>query len=225
MRELHLSSIISVLFDAFLKIRSQSMISFELKGISKFLSRYMDGSEHLYPWLKDAGTEGISLGLKYLSFIKSSPELGNFGCCNFVKINHIMLKRIVCISLVVLFALPLAAQGNMGKAASADSLYEFCFSLKNDMFFGVFKENETQLKALSELVDCHRSAIEAGTIPLYVDGYRRSMGMDEENLGYTYADYDKYNVTEGVRVRQGSDSKNYWGINQLGITLVWKFNQ
>lgn len=182
MRELHLSSIISVLSDAFLKIRSQSMISFEPKGISKFSSHYKDGAEHLYTWLKDAGTEGISLGLKYLSFIKSSPELGNFSCCNFVKINHIMLKKIVCISLVVLFALPLAAQGDRGETAPADSLYEFRFKPGDDRFFGIFKENETQLKALSGFVDSHRSAIEAGTMPLYVDGYCRSMDTDEENL-------------------------------------------
>lgn len=52
----------------------------------------------------------------------------------------------------------------------------------------------------------------------------RSLSLDfHATLGYTHADYDKYNVTEGVRVHQGSDSKNYWGINQLGVTLVWKF--
>ncbi len=52
----------------------------------------------------------------------------------------------------------------------------------------------------------------------------RALSLDfHAALGYTYADYDRYNVTEGVRVRQGSDSKNYWGINHLGITLVWKF--
>lgn len=42
-------------------------------------------------------------------------------------------------------------------------------------------------------------------------------------LGYTRADYDKFNVTEGVRVRtENGVKKNYWGINQLGVTLVWK---
>ena len=52
----------------------------------------------------------------------------------------------------------------------------------------------------------------------------RSLSLDfHAALGYTRADYDRYNVTDGVRVRQGSDSKNYWGINQLGVTLVWKF--
>ena len=43
-------------------------------------------------------------------------------------------------------------------------------------------------------------------------------------LGYTRAEYDQYTVTEGVRVRGGSADKDYWGINQLGVTLVWKFN-
>lgn len=41
-------------------------------------------------------------------------------------------------------------------------------------------------------------------------------------LGYSYADYDKYTVINGIRVRGGKDTKNYWGINQLGVTLVWK---
>lgn len=41
-------------------------------------------------------------------------------------------------------------------------------------------------------------------------------------MGYTRADYEKYTVTEGIRVRQGNKVKNYWGINQAGITLVWK---
>lgn len=52
----------------------------------------------------------------------------------------------------------------------------------------------------------------------------RALSLDfHAALGYTRADYDKYDVTDGVRVRQGSDSKNYWGVNQVGVTLVWKF--
>lgn len=41
-------------------------------------------------------------------------------------------------------------------------------------------------------------------------------------LGCTHADYDKYEVIDGVRVKRGTANKNYWGVNQLGITLVWK---
>lgn len=60
----------------------------------------------------------------------------------------------------------------------------------------------------------------------YMLPLNRALALDfHATLGYTYADYDKYKVTDGIRVRQGSDSKNYWGVNQLGVTLVWKFNQ
>lgn len=53
----------------------------------------------------------------------------------------------------------------------------------------------------------------------------RSLSLDfHAAVGYTRAEYDKYTVTDGIRVRQGSADKNYWGINQLGVTLVWKFN-
>ena len=60
-----------------------------------------------------------------------------------------------------------------------------------------------------------------------VGGYRLPIGkclMLDFNLGvgYTRADYEKYTVTDGVRVRRGNDVKNYWGINKAGVTLVWK---
>ena len=59
----------------------------------------------------------------------------------------------------------------------------------------------------------------------YMLELNRALSLDfHAALGYTYADYDKYKVIDGVRVRAGSDTKNYWGINQLGVTLVWKFN-
>ncbi len=41
-------------------------------------------------------------------------------------------------------------------------------------------------------------------------------------IGCTHADYEKYTVTDGVRVRQGKEKKNYWGVNRAGITLVWQ---
>lgn len=51
----------------------------------------------------------------------------------------------------------------------------------------------------------------------------RSLSLDfHAGVGYTRADYDKYKIIEGTKVRQGSDTKNYWGVNQLGVTLVWK---
>lgn len=41
-------------------------------------------------------------------------------------------------------------------------------------------------------------------------------------VGCTHADYERYTVTDGVRVRQGKEDKNYWGVNHAGVTLVWK---
>ncbi len=40
-------------------------------------------------------------------------------------------------------------------------------------------------------------------------------------VGYLKADYDKYVAINGVRVRQGKESKNWWGPVSAGVTLVW----
>lgn len=40
-------------------------------------------------------------------------------------------------------------------------------------------------------------------------------------LGYVNADYEKYTVIDGVRVRCGKETKNWWGPTQAGVTLVW----
>ena len=41
-------------------------------------------------------------------------------------------------------------------------------------------------------------------------------------VGCLHADYEKYEVIDGVRVRQGKESKNWWGPINAGVTLVWK---
>lgn len=40
-------------------------------------------------------------------------------------------------------------------------------------------------------------------------------------LGRLHADYDKYIVIDGIRVRQGKETKNWWGPISAGVTLVW----
>ena len=40
-------------------------------------------------------------------------------------------------------------------------------------------------------------------------------------LGCIHADYDKYIVIDGIRVRQGKETKNWWGPISAGVTLVW----
>lgn len=41
-------------------------------------------------------------------------------------------------------------------------------------------------------------------------------------LGYLNADYEKYEVINGVRVRRGTETKGWWGPINAGVTLVWK---
>lgn len=40
--------------------------------------------------------------------------------------------------------------------------------------------------------------------------------------GYTRAEYEKYEVKEGVRVRRGEVVKGYVGVNRVGVRLGWK---
>lgn len=44
-------------------------------------------------------------------------------------------------------------------------------------------------------------------------------------VGCSYVDYDRYRVTDGVRVRAGKGNKYYWGVNRLGVTLVYNLKQ
>ena len=41
-------------------------------------------------------------------------------------------------------------------------------------------------------------------------------------LGYLNADFEKYEVIDGVRVRRGNETKDWWGPINAGVTLVWK---
>ena len=41
-------------------------------------------------------------------------------------------------------------------------------------------------------------------------------------VGCLHEDYEKYEVIDGVRVRAGKETKNWWGPVNAGVTLVWK---
>lgn len=181
MREQYLQSLISALSDEFLRTRTQSMISFNPKGTQNLSSQKAKTSKYLYQQLDDAGREGLFPNLKDLSFIKNSPFLRNFPYCYFVKINHIMLKRIVYISLFTLLTLPLAAQNEMQKATPADSLYEFCFVAGKDMLYVLYENNRAELEHLRALVRQNYEEIANGSIPVYVDGYCNSLAGEVEN--------------------------------------------
>lgn len=51
----------------------------------------------------------------------------------------------------------------------------------------------------------------------------KALSMDFNlGIGCLHADYEKYTVTDGVRVRAGKECKNWWGPVSAGVTLVWK---
>ena len=58
-------------------------------------------------------------------------------------------------------------------------------------------------------------------------GYRlrlnKALDLDFNlGLGYLNTDYEKYEVIDGVRVRRGNETKDWWGPINAGVTLVWK---
>ena len=58
-------------------------------------------------------------------------------------------------------------------------------------------------------------------------GYRlrlnKALNLDFNlGLGYLNADFEKYEVIDGVRVRRGNETKDWWGPINAGVTLVWK---
>ena len=56
----------------------------------------------------------------------------------------------------------------------------------------------------------------------YLLQLNRALSLDFSlGIGCTHAEYDKYTVTDGVRVKQGKKGKNYWGVNHAGISLIW----
>ncbi len=61
-------------------------------------------------------------------------------------------------------------------------------------------------------------------------GYLLRMGRNFSldltiGVGCSHADFDKYRVIDGVRVWSGKESKNHWGVNRLGVTLVYHLKQ
>lgn len=57
----------------------------------------------------------------------------------------------------------------------------------------------------------------------YVLRLNNALALDFSlGLGYIHADYEKYNVIDGVRVRAGEETKNWWGPVSAGVSLVWQ---
>lgn len=56
----------------------------------------------------------------------------------------------------------------------------------------------------------------------YVLWLNKSLSLDLGlGVGCLHTDYEKYVTVEGVRVRQDSGTRNWWGLVNAGVTLVW----
>ena len=56
----------------------------------------------------------------------------------------------------------------------------------------------------------------------YVLKLNKALALDfSVGIGCLHADYEKYTTVGGVRVRQGSEKKNWWGPINAGVTLMW----
>lgn len=99
----------------------------------------------------------------------------------FIKIIHKMMKRMLLMPLFFVFILPLSAQNEVPEAVKADSVYEFRFVPRKDMFFIPYGDNRAELERLSSLVTRYREAIISGQMPLFMDAYCNSMSGEAEN--------------------------------------------
>lgn len=87
-----------------------------------------------------------------------------------------IIQRLAAALLFAALLLPLRAQ------EQADSVFEFRFVARKDMFFSPYKGNDAELRRLLAFVDRHREAIAAGSLPLYVDGYCNSGASEQSCL-------------------------------------------
>ena len=56
----------------------------------------------------------------------------------------------------------------------------------------------------------------------YILRLNKALNLDFSlGVGCIHADYEKYTVIDGVRVRCGKESKNWWGPTSAGVSLVW----
>ena len=93
---------------------------------------------------------------------------------------------------------------------------------KKDWYLGaMFKTGEFNYKLsdTGKQGDLMGGGITAG----YQLQLNKALNLDFNlGLGYLNADYEKYEVINGVRVRRGNETKDWWGPINAGVTLVWK---
>lgn len=97
-------------------------------------------------------------------------------------IDYAMKKRFLLLFLLLPCLMAIGKNHTTVALSCGDSLYVFRFVPGNDMFYIPWQGNNEQLQALYRIVDTHRTDIEKGSLPVYVDSYCASMPTEKENL-------------------------------------------
>lgn len=88
--------------------------------------------------------------------------------------------RLMCVVTVLLMSVPAAFAD--GDAASSDTTYTFRFYRGSTKLFVPTFGNDVELARLEECIQKYSDDIQAGRLPLYVDGYCDSYKSEERNL-------------------------------------------
>lgn len=119
-----------------------------------------------------------------------------------------LLKRMIPLLFLLLPCLAVAEKaGSRAAVSSGDSLYVFRFVAENDMFYIPWQGNDEQLRALCRIIDSHRAAIDAGTLPVQVDSYCTSLPTEKENLRTAFVRANR--VKSELITRKGLKEANF----------------
>lgn len=127
------------------------------------------------------------------------------------------LKRMIPLFFMLLPFLTAAAETESRVTAAPDSVYVFRFVAGNDMFYIPWQGNDDQLRALCHIVDTHRTAIDAGTLPVQVDSYCTSLPTEKENLHTAFVRANR--VKSELITRKGLKETNFVTANYARVYL------
>lgn len=130
------------------------------------------------------------------------------------------LKVMIPLFLLILPCLTAIAKTESRVTATADSVYVFRFVAGNDMFYIPWQGNDDQLRALCQIVDTHRTAIDAGTLPVQVDSYCTSLPTEKENLTTAFVRANR--VKSELITRKGLKEANFVTANYARAYLNYK---
>lgn len=126
----------------------------------------------------------------------------------FIKNKFNPIRLLTAITLLMMFALPLAAQ------EKEDSVFTFRFFTGRDMFFVPIMGNGEELARLFDCVDRYKDKITSHDIMLYVNGYCQSKASTAEKM--RVAKIRSNRVKSELIVRKGLKEDNFVTRNHLG---------